>query len=183
MSSTIPYVENATWTDTSSTIVTAAKLNVLEQGINDAHLMPAVRAYRSTNQSISNNTATAIALDSERYDQAGGASSNQHDTVTNNSRLTCRYAGVYIIGGNARFAANATGHRYAAVRLNGTTIIGEDGRGNAGASVETIVPITTLWALAVTDYVELVVVQGSGGSLNVEAVSSYSPEFWMTRVA
>lgn len=181
MPSVIPYVET-TWVD-NTTAANASRLNQIEQGIEDAHLMPAVRVFHNANQSITTATLTALAFNSERYDTVGGVASNQHDTVTNNSRLTCRYAGIYDISASVEFAANATGERDVRIRLNGTTYIGFQREPTNTASFSTIVNCTTDYQLAVNDYVECVVFQESGGALNVVASSNWSPEFMMKRVA
>src|SRR5262245_40483526 len=66
--------------------------------------VPAARAYHSANQSINSGTNTTLNFDSERFD-----SDTIHDNVTNNSRLTCKTAGKYLICCNVRWASNATG--------------------------------------------------------------------------
>ena len=106
MAIVIPYVKQ-TWTDGSGggTPISAARLGVLEEGILDSSLAPAVRVFHNASQSITNSTLTALAFNSERFDQAGGVASTMHDTVTNNSRLTAIYAGVYMIGGTIRWAS------------------------------------------------------------------------------
>lgn len=182
MASTVPYVPNTTWADGSGggTPVTAAKLNTIEQGLTDGHQMPAVRVFHSAAQSVNTATDTYLAFNSERFDQAGGTSATQHDTVTNNSRLIARYAGIYQITGNVNFAGNATGTRYAFIRINGTTRIASN-MTTADATENPIV-VTTLYQLAVNDYVELGVRQTSGGALNVQAAGNQSPEFMMIRV-
>src|SRR5215475_9738149 len=121
MAIVIPYVKQ-TWTDGSSS-ASAARLGVIEEGILDVSQQPAVRVYHNTTQSITNGTDTTVNFNSERYDQAAGSASTMHDTVTNNSRLTAVYAGVYKITGQLGFASNATGIRQCHIRLNGTTII------------------------------------------------------------
>lgn len=40
----------------------------------------------------------------------------------------------------------------------------------------------TDYRLTAGDYVEVIVFQSSGGALNVEAATNYSPEFWMTKL-
>lgn len=179
---TIPYVR-ATHSDGQPW--SAAKANVVEAGINDVSFAPAVRAYHNANQSIANATWTSLALNSERFDQAGNAADTMHDTVTNNSRLTCRYAGVYLITGNAQFAASAGGNnRLLRILLNGTTILGVGGD-IYNPVVNQALPqqITTVYALAVNDYVELQVYQDSTAALNVTTVANWSPEFAMARLA
>jgi hypothetical protein len=182
MAVVFPYVKNAAWVD-GTTVATAAKANIWEDGIFNAHQQPAVRVFHNANQSLTNITLTALAFNSERFDTAGGSSATHHDTVTNNSRLTCLYAGKYQITGSASFAANATGHRLLLIRLNGATEIARERVPSVGASDQLELNISTLYDLAINDYVELVAYQNSGGALNVTVVSNYSPEFMFVRVA
>jgi len=140
------------------------------------------RVYKAADQAISNNTDTAINFDSERYD-----TNTLHDTVTNNTRITISAgagAGKYLIGCNIRFEANATGTRVVAIKLNGSTIIGQS-RTNAvaeGGFSTVIPPLGIIYDMSVSDYVEIIVTQTSGGSLNVQATGNYSPEFWIQKV-
>ena len=53
------------------------------------------RAYHDASQSISNSSATSLALNQERYD-----TDTIHDLSTNNSRLTAPSDGYYHIEGN-----------------------------------------------------------------------------------
>ena len=177
---TVPYVR-ATHSDGQSW--SAAKANLLEAGVNDVSYAPAVRVYHNANQSITNVTLTALAFNSERFDQAGNAADTQHDTVTNNSRLTCRYAGVYQITGMVDWATNTNGGRQAQLWLNNATQIGALRLATVGSTNVCTIQVTALYALAVNDYVELKVYQDSGGALNVLASGNFSPEFMMVRVA
>lgn len=175
MAIVIPYVKQ-TWTDGSSQ-ASAARLGVLEEGVLDVSLAPCVRVFHNTTQSITSGVATALAFNSERFDQAGGSSSTQHDTVTNNSRLTAVYAGVYSIGANVQWASSPT---TAAIqlRVNGTTLIAQ-----SQAQVDyRYMNVGCIYSMSASDYVEVVVTQTSGGALNVSNTANTSPEFWMVRV-
>jgi hypothetical protein len=181
----VPFVKDATFSDGSGggTPITAAKLNNIEQGVFDAHLMPAVRVFHNASQSITSSTITALAFNSERFDTAGGSASTQHDTVTNNSRLTCRFAGKYMITGQIAWQVSSSGtQRQVGIRVNGSTYIAFLTI-QPSASHGSEASIATIYDLAVNDYVQLVVVQDSGGALNVSAAGNYSPEFSMVRVA
>lgn len=177
------YVRNPTWVDGSGggTSIDAADLNANDLGVFNAFYQPCVRVTHNAAQTITTATNTALAFNTERFDQAGNAADTMHDTVTNNSRLTCRYAGVYQITGNVEWVANATGERMTLIRLNGATQIGRSYI-QASAAVGHAYSVSTLYALAVNDYVELVVFQNSGGNLNVTLSANYSPEFMMVRV-
>jgi hypothetical protein len=179
----VPYVRathsgGGTWT--------AAKANVIEAGVNDVSYAPTVRVYHNATQSITTATETALAFNTERWDQAGNAADTQHDTVTNNSRLTCRYAGVYLVTAYAAFVGNATGQRYLTVRINATAsqfngIMQQPGNATYGNELQ----VSSLVSLAVNDYVQAIVYQDSGIGLNVSAGSSLNgqnAEFMMVRV-
>lgn len=179
----IPYTKQ-TWTDGSGggTPLSAARMGVLEEGILDTSQAPAVRVFHNASQNTTSGVSLALAFNSERFDQAGGASSTMHDTVTNNSRLICRYAGIYYIAGNWNMAANASGQRQIQIRLNGATNIATSLILPSG-TYGTITTISTVYSLAVNDYVELIAFQDSGSTLAITSAGNYSPEFSMVRVA
>lgn len=137
------------------------------------------RVYHSAAQAIVTATPTALAFDSERFD-----TNAIHDTSTNNSRLTCKTAGVYVISASVQFAANATGLRAVNIVVNGSVYIAPmrfmavTDAGNAS-----LVTNTTIYQLAVNDYVQVLVQQNSGANLNVLANGNFSPEFSMVRIA
>lgn len=145
--------------------------------LTDIENVPMARAYHNADQSSTTSTQLACALNSERFDTDA-----IHDTSTNNSRMTCKTAGKYDIKGHMAFAANATGLREIAIRLNGTTLIALDNRISVSASRVTGLTIATTYDLVVNDYVELIAFQDSGGALNVVNAANYSPELSIERV-
>jgi len=174
-----------TWVDGSGggTPISSARLGVMEAGILNAHFMPAVRVFHNAAQSIGNGSLTALNFNSERFDQGGNVADAMHDTVTNNTRLTCKYAGVYLITGHLQWASSAAGTiRMLRIRLNAATDIGAIWNGPL-ASTAIGQTVTAIYALAVNDYVELMAYQDSGGNLNTSVAGNYSPEFSMVRVA
>ncbi len=178
---TVPYVKQ-TWTDGVSQ-ASAARLTVIENGIYDASLAPAVRVYHNAAQSIANNTVTTLAFNSERFDQASGVADTMHDNVTNNSRLTCRYAGVYQITAQVGWAVSAAGSRYVEIRVNNAIPIALEEKEPETTGTAMATTVSTLYAMAVNDYVEVRVFQDSGGALNVNSTGNWTPEFMMVRVA
>ena len=134
------------------------------------------RVYNSGNISVADSSAVALTFDSERYDTDG-----IHSTVLNTGRLTCQTAGKYLISGNVEFAANATGQRQLYIRLGGATIIGFT-QPSVISAVTGRYQVSTIYDLAASNYVELVVNQSSSGSLNVTAAANWSPEFMMHRI-
>jgi len=119
------------------------------------------RVYHSINQSIDNMLWQQLAFDSQRYD-----SDQIHDPVTNNSRLTCKTAGRYLIIGQIRFAVNTTGRRMGRILLNGITTIGYTHQ-TPVSEEDTNLIVSTIYDLGRGDYVELGAWQNSGASLDV----------------
>lgn len=159
-------------TKATGDLVTAAAWN--EQIANNMLALAAgARVYHSAAQSIANTTTTVLAFDSERYD-----TDVIHDTATNNSRLTCKTAGKYLITAHIDWDGAVAGARSIQILLNGTTIIAADFDASIGAGGMQQ-SISTVYALAVNDYVEVQVFQSSGGALEVNRVDAYSPEFSM----
>jgi len=181
----IPYTKQ-TWVDGSggATPISAARLGVVEEGILDVSRAPAVHVYHSAAQSIPNATFTALSFDSERFDTAAGAAATHHDTVTNNGRLTCLYAGKYQITANIEFATSGAGSGIRVVELSllGATAIARTGIAITTAAVTPVLTVTTLYDLAVNDWITVRVLHDTGGALNVNASGNYSPEFMMVRV-
>lgn len=171
-----PYVKQ-TWVDNNvANPTSAARMGVLEQGIFDAHYQPAVQASHNTTQSIANNTSTALACNIENFDQASNVADTMHDTVTNNSRLTCRYAGIYLV--------NVSAVTWSANPVNGEMHFRLSGGANTFGGFQVvgdvrIMETTAVRVLAVNDYIECMVTQVSGGSLTVGAFFTFS----MVRVA
>lgn len=159
-------------------VLTAADLNTYQRD-NVKWLgtdKPRCRVRNTANIShTSSGNYQALTFNSERVDVG-----SMHDTSSNTSRLTVPSGGggFYAIGGMIEFAADATGRRGIQIRLNGTTVIAREESNNVGASNATVMQISTVYQLADGDYVELMGLQASGGSLNMLATGNYSPEFY-----
>lgn len=136
------------------------------------------RVYNDAAITVGNASWTVLTFNTERFDTDG-----IHSTSTNSGRLTCVTPGTYLITGHLVFAANATGVRGAALRLDGSTFLAVDTRINLGSSLGNNLSIATIYQLAANQYVELCAYQNSGGNLNVTANAAYSPEFAMVRLA
>jgi len=125
-----------------------------------------VRAYRTANQSITNNTETPVQFDNESYD-----TDTMHDNVTNNTRITFTTAGIYSISGNVVWAAGAGGRRNVTVKLNGTTYLVQQelplsSTNDASGS------FSLQHSFTAGDYIEVNVYQSSGGAINLNAAGS-----------
>jgi len=142
-----------------------------------ANSIPAVSVLHSVAQStIGNGATTVLAFDSEHYDTA-----SMHDTSTDNSRLTAPVTGIYAITASVAWASNPTGRRTIHLRRSGFASIAVDSRAAFGDEVGTA--IATLARLEAGDYVEVLIQQTSGSSLNIQKDGEHSPEFAMTWLA
>ena len=134
--------------------------------------------YNNAAQSIANETSTIVLFNSESYDTDAF-----HSTVTNTGRLTVPTGkgGKYLVGGQIFYSANSTGKRNINVRKNGSggffgTVV------PTAATGGTVLETTVLVDLAANDYVELMVEQNSGGSLNVMSSDFGSNYFFCTLI-
>lgn len=143
------------------------------------------RVTRTVAQTIPDNVATAVAWDSTVQDFNFGA----HNSAVNNSRFTPKQYGTYRFSAHVRFAANATGIRWAKLIKNiaGTdyTIDYVENRAPSGA-VPTYLKLGTEWSADnPTDYFYVQVYQNSGGNLDIELPASpdfSTPVFIMSQI-
>ena len=133
------------------------------------------RVYNVSAISIDHDTVTALTFDTERFD-----TDDIHSTSSNTGRLTCVTAGKYLITANLGFGSNATGRRFAGIRLDGATYIAADSKPAANGDT-TWFSLSTIYDLTATQYVEVLVYQNSTGALNVINFGNASPEFSMIR--
>ena len=159
-------------------VLTAAQLNTnLRDNIAwIATDSPVCRAYKSTAFSHnSTGNSLPITLDSERFDNAA-----IHNTSSSTTRMTIPTGGdgKYLFGGSIEYAANATGVRTIGVRSGGTLFIATQTFQASGTNVTTG-SVCSVYSLAAAGYVEMTSYQNSGGNLDINASSAYSPEFWI----
>lgn len=138
--------------------------------------LPECTASQGTTQSIPNNTLTAVALDVDQFDPYA-----MHSPTVNNTRIIPTVPGRYKLSAIAQFAANATGARGAQLRVNGTTTVPGTSVSlpNAGTAFTGFaLPAMPFAFNGVTDYVELMVSQVSGGALGTAANGSTVSVCW-----
>jgi hypothetical protein len=174
--STAPALTDLVYMDVGATDAKVKISTILNSALPDG-----CRVYHSVDQAITTGTNTALTFDSERYDN-GGLHSGGAAT-----RLTAARAGVYLITASVRFDIVGTTdkERKVYLRLNGTTTLAVDQRPAVpvGSNDYTSITITTLYKLAATDYVEVLVYHDYGTNINVMALVNASPEFamqWMS---
>lgn len=146
---------------------------------------PRFRLYNTANQAIASATVSALGFNTMRYNTAGASGGAVPWTLANALRATVPAGGggLWTLTANVQFANSAGGsRRFAALRVNGATVIGEQeqGPGLAGSFPE--MNVTAEYQLAAGDYVEVVVYQDSGAALNVLALGNHSYEFSGRRV-
>ena len=152
----------------------ATVANVVAAGMVDI----GARVYNSGAITLTTGAITALTFDSESYD-----TDTIHSTVANQSRLTATTAGKYCIWGNVSFATNATGVRMVKITKDGATDIAKiRAEPVSVATHPTEITISCEYQLAATNYVELYCFQSSGGNLNVEQNTDFSPVFGMRKV-
>lgn len=119
----------------------------------------------------------AFGAGSEIHDTDG-----MHDTSTNSSRITVQTAGAYEFAGGVQWEGHASGDRTLRLRKNGSAIVGQDTRAGSTTARNQQVHSEGPIEMAAGDYVELLAVQTSGVTLNVETAADYSPVFagWFT---
>jgi len=136
------------------------------------------RVYHDAQQVMAYNDYTTLLFNQERYD-----TNNIHDKVTNNSRLTCKTAGVYIIWGGFDLEEDVNGWRSINIYLNGTTHLALHSQTPAGWQDRHVhLTITTIYKLEVGDYVELRCYQTAENVLISWPNLNRSPEFAMQRI-
>ena len=147
------------------------------------HFIPAAvytegaRVTHSVDQSIPDDGAFhTVAFDTERWD-----TDNIHDNVANNSRLTCKTAGKYLVVFHGYMEHGLIGRRQFRITKNGVEVhpAGEAGLEPGGYF---FMPVSCIIDLAVNDYVEASVYQTSGGALDLVKSNFVSPEFMMQRI-
>lgn len=124
---------------------------------------PAFFAYKTSNQSISNATATKVTFESELVD-----SGSVYDT--SNSRFTPAVAGYYIIGAKWRYDTS-TNFPSAQFRVNRNgSVISKVTFVNDEASGMTF---NQMFYSDADDYFEMFAYQNSGGSVTINGNSTY----------
>ena len=114
----------------------------------------------STNTTVANNTLTTLAFNTETYD-----TNTFHDNSTNNSRMTVPSgkAGYYLVTAYGQWDVNAVGRRELYLHKNGSSVAGQEV--TASASAYPTNSLATPILLAVGDYLEVKLYQGSGGNV------------------
>ena len=131
-----------------------------------------VSLYNPNGVSIANSTYTSIPFDTELID-----TDNFHSTSTNNSRITIpsTLLGTYLITANVLMDPSATGTRQIRVLANGNEPICQVGQISAVAGLYLSQNISFIYKFTSSAYIELQVLQSSGGNLTYYARAGEVP--------
>lgn len=137
----------------------------------------AAEVYHSADQGITTGTWTPLSFNSESFD-----TDNIHDTSTNNSRLTCKTEGIYLVIGAVTFEALGTNElRQIAFEVNGSNSYVKIAKQEVIAATDVKITLTGLFDFAVNDYIELNVWHNHGSDVDIKAYVN-SPFFSMIRI-
>ena len=140
--------------DATGTVLTTATAGVPVNG-------PAFSAYASTNQTVSDGTATKILFDTEEFDTNSNFSS---------SRFTPTIAGYYQVNSTVNCSQTAIVDFVIWIYKNNTQY--KRGFGFAGTASKFIAPVSTLVYLnGSTDYVEVFLYSDGTGNATINASS------------
>lgn len=158
---------------TAGNALTAAELDVLGDdivylnGLAQGTTFSGTEIGRATAQSIPNSTLTAVTFTAETFDFGGWWASGSLATVPAGA-IPSGFTTIMVqCFATARFAANGTGTRQAAIVLNGS-VSGVGVSVSALSGETTLVPVTKVIEVAAGDTLGLSVQQNSGGALNCD---------------
>jgi len=109
---------------------------------------PTARVFRNGNEALVSGIAKALTPDGVVWDN-----NVFWNPIANQSRLTVRSAGVYLIGSQVLFNNITGGRRSAPLFVNGVVIAGNQEVTQANANIVRLTPVT-LWAFNEGDYLE-----------------------------
>lgn len=128
-----------------------------------------VRVHRSTAQTITTATETALSCDATDFDRL-----DMHDASGNPTRLTCVVPGIYLIGGHVAWSGTASGtYRKVSLRKSGPAYLAADVRNHAAWTGQVAQEVITMYRLLVGDFVELVVEHDRGSDLDTTQQNSF----------
>lgn len=139
------------------------------------------RAYRSTTQSISNNTVVPLSWNVQVHDTDGCFSPTS-------TAMYARHAGYYMAGASISvFNGGTTGTRILlAIRMQGSKYLATNGPRISSTWASDIAVTAGFFYMAANQYVEAVVYQSSGSTRSVLAASTNNQHHnsgWLVRIA
>jgi len=171
----VPSTPN--WVD--GELITETKLDQINEPINFLLGRPLAQLDRSTNQTIANNTHTAIQWNSETFDSVNG-----HNSVTNNSRYTAAYDGIYLLMTSIPIANTSDAYKLEVYfkRSDGVEYNGS-AQHKTSSDTTPVISSSRLMQLTVGSYVEVWFWHSKGSNATVDASFHGGPKFdiiWMS---
>lgn len=127
----------------------------------------AISLSLSTNQSIPNNTYTAVSWDTVNW-QVGNSSIW---VSASGSKLNVPVAGKYDLTGILEWDDNSSGYRAAAWRINGTSSVHMITMQPLVSEKAPTLPFGDIFSLTTADYIEVMAFQNIGTTMNLHAGS------------
>ncbi len=124
---------------------------------------PRCLVYQTATSSTTNGSNTVITFDTEQYD-----TDTMHSTSVNTGRITATTTGLYMVFGQVCMASNATGTRTLSVVKNGATTVANS-RLQSVIATNAYIDVECEVQMTGGDYVELNMLQTSGGALSTVA--------------
>lgn len=121
---------------------------------------PMFYGYQAAAQSLANNAAAPITLDSSTIDTYGG-----HSNTSNNSRYVAQVAGWYMVTGTVTYNPNTTAGRAATIYKNGTEVPGAAGFAAGATPYASATGECFVYLNGTGDYVEVWGYQNCGAAL------------------
>jgi hypothetical protein len=144
-------------------------------------VIPQARAEFTSPQGISDNTFTSLCFDTAVFDNdnvwGGDPGPGTCGASGSKTKLIAPVAGVYEVNASVQWDTNSTGARVLRIQKNASTDLVTDQRTAIGFTANSA---STMVKLAAGDFVQALVLQNSGGSLNALGISTTS--FSMTWV-
>jgi len=128
---------------------------------------PTARVFRTGVESLVSGTVKILTPNDLDWDN-----NVFWDPTANQSRLTVRSSGVYLVGCQVEFNNITGGRRVAQIIVNGTKIVGDQSVTQANANLARLTPCS-LWAFEANDYVEV------GAFANANGVTAELENFWL----
>lgn len=130
---------------------------------------PMFVGYQAAAQSIANNAAAPITLDSTAVDTYSG-----HSNSSNNSRYVAQVPGWYLCAGTTVFGPNATAGRGSTIYKNGVEVPGGAGFTPGTTPFASALGLTLVYLNGTGDYVEVWGYQISGAALSTNVTHNSS---------
>lgn len=166
----IPYVESMCPQPGKPVILLTDGVDMfILDHVSDASMSLSPRAYRTSDQTITTATDTAVTWSAADSDPWSCWSAG---TPT---RLTAPLDGRYMAVGYAQFAASTTGIRGVWISDGSSNVLARSQVSASSADPTYLSVVTPAFTLAKSGYITMSVRQTSGGNLALTRVTSYSP--------